>query len=494
MKKSGRSQSIIITGESGAGKTETTKYVMKYVAGLAGGPGMQNRILESNPILEAFGNAKTVHNVNSSRFGKLIDIHFDGQHSICGASIETYLLEKSRVVHQLPNERNYHVFYQLLNGADESIRKECLFPSIGTCIEDNFAYLNKSGCCKIPGVFDEENFKKVVAAMTDIGISTGMQLSLWKVLSTILWLGNIEFEITSDDSVAIKSRDALRNAARLLGVTDEDLEDALTKRKMVAGGEHIVCDMNLEAALDVRDALAKFLYEAQFRGLVHLINNALTEENSDATRTKLSILDIYGFECFQENSFEQLCINYANERLQQQFAAHLFKIEQNLYEEEGVDWKYVAFEDNQECVDLIEAKPPKGLGLLTLLDEECLFPKGSDASFCEKVCKTHSKHSKLSYDNNAQDSWFTVHHYAGPVTYKSESFLDKNRDTLSADLIKLIQSSTNDFIVSLSSHMGTGMQRGKCPSVGTSFRERLKELLSRLDRCVVSSICHRVST
>jgi len=373
------SQSILITGESGAGKTETTKFVMKYLAGLAGGTGMEDRVLETNPILEVFGNAKTIHNKNSSRFGKLIEIYFNRSRAISGALIQTYLLEKSRVVHQLPGERNYHIFYQLCRGAAHEDRVACSLPAP----EDltTFAYLSGSGCTDIAGVNDAADFAEVQRAMTDVGIDPEQQQGIWRVLAAVLWLGNIEFVPSgrdSSDAVNVADTDtsthALHTAAELLSVPEEALAQALTRRRMVAGGELITRELSMDAALENRDAFAKAIYEAQFRWLVNQINVALKSVRSAAT-TSLCILDIYGFECFHENSFEQLCINYANERLQQQFAAHLFKLEQAAYEEEGVDWKRVDFEDNQECVDLIEARPPVGVGLLSLLDEECMFPK-----------------------------------------------------------------------------------------------------------------------
>lgn len=538
MRLRGKSQSIIITGESGAGKTETTKFVMQYVAGLVSGGGvrsfngssgeqvdgdhgrgttsMETRVLETNPILEAFGNAKTLHNNNSSRFGKLIDIHFEqigGENGdivdmsdatghlgvrMCGARIETYLLEKSRVVHQLVGERNYHVFYQLIRGGDDSIKEACL---IGGMDVEDFAYLNKSGCDEICGVDDAVEFGRVCAAMSDIGITEEQQLGFWKTLACILFLGNVEFDKVSDDAVAVRESTALDNAAALMGVGVEALEKALTTRKMVAGGDVITMELSMETAQDVRDALAKFLYEAQFRDLVGKVNDGIcesrarrdTNEGSQSKILSLSLLDIYGFECFQTNSFEQLCINYANERLQQQFAAHLFKLEQAMYEEEGVDWTYVEFEDNQACVDLIEARPPSGLGILTLLDEECLFPKGTDASFSEKVCKTHSGHERFTFNANKPDEAFTVHHYAGPVTYSAGHFLDKNRDTLNPDLMNLVQSSEFEYLASLSAHMGGttktlggptpghGANKKMASSVGSRFREQLKTLLDRLD-------------
>jgi myosin V len=368
------SQSILITGESGAGKTETTKFVMKYLAGLAGGTGMEDRVLETNPILEAFGNSKTIHNNNSSRFGKLIEIYFNKSHSICGALIQTYLLEKSRVVHQLPGERSYHIFYQLCRGATPEERADCLLPD---SLED-FAYLSQSGCTDIKGVDDKAEFLDVKSAMNAVGITSEQQNSIWRVLSAVLWLGNVDFQAIGDtDAVRVAqgaSEQALCFAASLLGVPEESLAAALTTRKMAVGGENITKELSLDVAIENRDALAKAVYEAQFRWLVNQINAALASGHASAT-TSLCILDIYGFECFQENSFEQLCINYANERLQQQFAAHLFKLEQAVYEDDGVDWTHVEFADNQECVDMIEARPPVAVGLLSLLDEECMFPK-----------------------------------------------------------------------------------------------------------------------
>lgn len=369
-----KSQSILITGESGAGKTETTKFVMKYLAGLAGGTGMEDRILETNPILEAFGNAKTLHNNNSSRFGKLIEIYFNRFHSIIGALIKTYLLEKSRVVHQLPGERSYHIFYQLCRGATEEEREAISLPDE----PEFFNYLSGSGCSKINGVDDGEAFEELKIALADVGISADRQRAIWRILSAILWLGNIRFRPSGNsDACEIEGEDsvqALNTAACLIGCTPGSLESALLRRRMFAGGEVIDRELSKEAAIENRDAFAKAIYEALFRWLVNQINAALRTD-TETSYASLSILDIYGFECFQENSFEQLCINYANERLQAQFASHLFELEQSTYEKEGVDWARVRFEDNRECVDLIEARPPAAPGVLSLLDEECMFPK-----------------------------------------------------------------------------------------------------------------------
>lgn len=474
------SQSILITGESGAGKTETTKFVMKYLAGLAGGTGMEDRVLETNPILEAFGNSKTIHNNNSSRFGKLIEIYFNRSHAICGALIQTYLLEKSRVVHQLPGERSYHIFYQLCRGATAEERVDCLLPD---SLED-FAYLSQSGCTEIKGVDDSAEFLHVKDAMNAVGITSERQRSIYRVLSAVLWLGNVNFEAIGDtDAVQVAqgaSEQALGFAASLLGIPEEALAAALTTRKMAVGGENITKELSLDVAIENRDALAKAVYEAQFRWLVNQINAALASGRASAT-TSLCILDIYGFECFQENSFEQLCINYANERLQQQFAAHLFKLEQQVYEEDGVDWAHVEFADNQECVDMIEARPPAGVGLLSLLDEECMFPKGSDSSWAAKLRHTLSRHPRFSFNPKVPGDAFTLHHYAGPVAYSAERFLDKNRDALSPDLVQVLMAASVELVVAIAGEMTKGQERSRAQTVGARFRDQLKDLMSRLD-------------
>lgn len=476
------SQSILITGESGAGKTETTKFVMKYLAGLSGGSGMEDKVLQTNPILEAFGNAKTIHNNNSSRFGKLIEIYFSRSKAICGALVQTYLLEKSRVVHQLPEERNYHVFYQLCKGTTDDERDALLLPS---CWQ-SFNYLNQSGCFEINGVDDAIEFAQLKHALAAVGIGPEKQSRVWRILSAILWLGNIQFETCPDNSDAVSisgglDDKALVTAATLLGVPTESLSISLTRRQMKAGGEHITRELSKGAAEENRDALAKAIYESVFRWLVHRINAAISAGKERAD-TSMCILDIYGFECFAENSFEQLCINFANERLQQQFAAHLFKLEQAVYDEEGIDWEKVEFEDNQECVDLIESKPPGMVGLLSLLDEECMFPKGSDATFAAKLQHRLKHHPRFSFNTKAPGIDFTLHHYAGPVNYSSSKFLDKNRDALSPDLVSILENSSDDLVIEIAGELRIGQDRSKTQTVGARFRDQLKDLINRLDR------------
>mmetsp|Transcript_18537 Transcript_18537/g.55885 ORF Transcript_18537/g.55885 Transcript_18537/m.55885 type:complete len:757 (+) Transcript_18537:318-2588(+) len=391
MCRAGNSQSIVINGESGAGKTETTKIAMRYLAGLAGGTGVEDQVLETNPLLEAFGNAKTLRNNNSSRFGKLIQIYFNNQRHICGALIQTYLLEKSRVTHQLSGERNYHIFYQMCKGATAEERKLLRMPDN---LED-FSYLSASGCSTIAGVDDAADFAHVKHSMAVVGIDPASQTLMFELLSAILWLGNVSYRHKTADSVEVVDSPALTNSAALLRVPVDQLTHALSKRKITAGGESIDVELKMEAALDTRDALAKSIYAALFRWLVDKINQALAVGNKRTSGTSLSILDIYGFECFKQNSFEQLCINYANERLQQQFNRHLFKLEQEVYGSEGIDWTHVDFEDNQLCVDLIESRPPKGVGILSLLDEECIYPKATDSTFAAKLRQNLAKKPAL---------------------------------------------------------------------------------------------------
>ncbi|KAK9810086.1 hypothetical protein WJX72_004563 [[Myrmecia] bisecta] len=473
-----KSQSLVISGESGAGKTETTKIAMQYLAGLAGGTGVEGQVLSTNPLLEAFGNAKTLRNNNSSRFGKLIDIYFNNSRHICGALIQTYLLEKSRVVHQLPGERNYHIFYQICRGLNAEERQQLRIPADTL---EAFRYLRTSGCTSIDGVDDGADLADVKKAMTAVGIAPAKQANIFQLLAAILWLGNIEFDVKTDDSVTVRRDAPLANAAALLQCSEDALASALSTRKITAGGETISMDLKLESAIDTRDALAKAAYAALFRWLVEQINVALAvgKRKSD---TSLSILDIYGFECFKENSFEQLCINYANERLQQQFNKHLFKLEQEAYATEGIDWAHVEFEDNQECVDLIENRPPKSVGIISLLDEECMFPKATDSTFSAKLRENLTSNKRFSYNPKVPTDDFAVEHYAGEVVYSCHKFLDKNKDSLSPDLVELMETSGEPLLQHLAAEIAKTQEKRGSQTVGSRFRDQLKDLIQRLDQ------------
>ncbi|KAK9866994.1 hypothetical protein WJX84_009703, partial [Apatococcus fuscideae] len=474
-----QSQSLVISGESGAGKTETTKIAMQYLAGLAGGTGMEDQILQTNPLLEAFGNAKTLRNNNSSRFGKLINIFFDNGGRICGARIQTYLLEKSRVVHQLPGERSYHIFYQMCRGLNSAERAQFGIPE-GDQGVATFAYLAQSGCISIPGTDDARDFQEVKRAMATVGIDAFGQAQIWQLLSGILWLGNVAFDAGPEEAVKVRPDQALHNAAALLECDPGDLAKVLSSKVINAGGETILTALKMDAALDTRDALAKAIYAALFGHLVSCINTALAEGKRQS-QLSLSILDIYGFECFQENSFEQLCINYANERLQQQFNKHLFQLEQATYQSEGIDWTTVEFEDNQECVDLIEARPPKNVGILSLLDEQCVFPKATDSTFCAKLRESLRKNGRFSWNSRVPKDEFTIEHYAGKVAYNCLKFLDKNRDSISPDLVGVMLGSQAPLLQLLAGELARIQERKGAQTVGSRFRDQLRDLLQRLD-------------
>ncbi|KAM3408668.1 hypothetical protein ACQJBY_001630 [Aegilops geniculata] len=427
MKRDEVNQSIIISGESGAGKTETAKIAMQYLASLGGGSGIEYEILQTNPILEAFGNAKTLRNDNSSRFGKLIEIHFSTTGRICGAMVQTFLLEKSRVVQCAVGERSYHIFYQLCAGAPTTLREKLNLKKV-----DEYKYLKQSCCYSIAGVDDAEMFRAVTEAMNIVHISQEDQENVFAMVSAVLWLGDVSFTIIDNENhVEITVEEAAETVSRLLGCSIEDLNLALSKRHMKVNNENIVQKLTLTQATDTRDALAKALYASLFEWLVEQINKSLSVGKRRTGRS-ISILDIYGFESFDKNSFEQFCINYANERLQQHFNRHLFKLEQEEYVEDGIDWAKVEFEDNQDCLNLFEKKP---LGLLSLLDEESTFPNATDLTFANKL--------KQHLDTNScfrgeRGKAFAVRHYAGEVAYDTSGFLEKNRDLLHMDSIQFL--------------------------------------------------------
>ncbi|KAJ2939277.1 hypothetical protein O0L34_g13373 [Tuta absoluta] len=435
-----RDQSIIVSGESGAGKTVSAKYAMRYFAAVGGNASetqVERKVLASSPIMEAIGNAKTTRNDNSSRFGKFIEIHFDNQYRISGASMRTYLLEKSRVVYQSAGERNYHIFYQLCAAQTQ-------MPELHLDHQDNFQYLNQGGSPNIEGVDDLKAFNETRNALTTLGVSETEQQNMFTVLACVLHLGNIELMSCdpdepkdNQDGAYISSSDASLNAVcSLLGVSKAELSRWLTHRRIASAHEVIVSRMDIQRAAFARDALAKRMYGDLFAWLVSAVNRAL-----DTGHTKkhfIGVLDIYGFETFEINSFEQFCINYANEKLQQQFNSHVFKLEQDEYIKEEISWKMIDFYDNQPCIDLIEDK----LGILALLDEECRVPQGSDQGLVSKLhdkCSKYQHFMKPRFGNAA----FIIKHFADNVEYQSGGFLEKNRDTVSEEQLECIKSATS---------------------------------------------------
>ncbi|KAG9247868.1 class V myosin-like protein [Calycina marina] len=454
MLRSGKNQTVVVSGESGAGKTVSAKYIMRYFAtrespdqptkkrGSELMSETEEQILATNPIMEAFGNAKTTRNDNSSRFGKYIEIMFDKQTNIIGAKIRTYLLERSRLVFQPLKERNYHIFYQLVAGASDKERQELdLLPV------EQYDYLNQGSSPTVQGVDDKAEFEEIKKALLVIGVDVSQQGEIFKLLAALLHLGNVKIGASRTDSVLNASEPSLAKAAGLLGVDATEFAKWTVKKQLITRGEKITSNLTQQQATVVRDSVAKFVYSSLFDWLVESINFALaTEEVLSQVKSFIGVLDIYGFEHFAKNSFEQFCINYANEKLQQEFNAHVFKIEQEEYLKEQIDWTFIDFSDNQPCIDLIEGK----LGILSLLDEESRLPMGSDEQFVTKLHHNYAADKNKFYKKpRFGKSSFTVCHYAIDVTYESDGFIDKNRDTVPDEHMAVLRASSNKFLGSV---------------------------------------------
>ncbi|CAF3882378.1 unnamed protein product, partial [Adineta steineri] len=476
-------QCIIISGESGSGKTESTKLILQFLAATSGQHSwIEQQILDANPILEAFGNAKTVRNDNSSRFGKYIDIHFDKRGAIEGAKIEQYLLEKSRIVSQARDERNYHVFYCMLAGMSKEEKQ-----ALDLTTASDYVYLNQlDGTIYCDSRDDAKEWATIKSACKVLMFSDEELNDILRLLSAVLNLGNLKFQATTTqnmDTCIVANRNVLRLVSKLLKLDENGLCDGFLKRTIFAHGEAVVTPLNQEQACDVRDAFVKGIYGKMFIWIVEKINSAIYKpQDRVAYRKSLGILDIFGFENFQRNSFEQLCINYANENLQQFFVHHIFKLEQEEYDNEHINWKHIAFEDNQRILDLIASK---SLNIIALIDEESRFPKGTDRSLCDKLHAHHSKNENFiprKTDNNIN---FGIRHFAGNVFYDCQNFLEKNRDTFSQDLMKLLQESQSKFLRNLflnEFHIGTETRK-RAPTLGTQFKKSLDSLMSILSAC-----------
>lgn len=453
-----RDQTVIVSGESGAGKTVSAKYIMRYFATVddpdrpekrkpkgADGSGMtevEEQILATNPIMEAFGNAKTTRNDNSSRFGKYIEILFDSEQTIVGAKIRTYLLERSRLVYQPETERNYHIFYQLIAGTPQAERKQLGLDSIS-----KFHYLNQGGASaeKINSVDDKKEFALTQDALSTVGIGMTQQWAIFKLLAALLHLGNIDIKASRTDAALADDDPSLILACSLLEIDPNEFKKWTIKKQIVTRSEKIITSLNSTAAISVRDSVAKYIYSSLFEWLVSVVNGSLyNTELDDRVASFIGVLDIYGFEFFKTNSFEQFCINYTNEKLQAEFNAHVFKLEQEEYIHEKIDWKFIEFSDNQPTIDLIEGK----LGILSLLDEESRLPSGSDNSFVQKLYTQLSKpeHAKVFKKPKFGTSAFTIAHYALDVTYEGEGFLEKNKDSVPDEHLNLLFATQNTFL------------------------------------------------
>uniref|UniRef100_A0A4W4E7A4 Myosin VB n=1 Tax=Electrophorus electricus TaxID=8005 RepID=A0A4W4E7A4_ELEEL len=441
MARDEKNQSIIVSGESGAGKTVSAKYAMRYfatVGGSANDTNVEEKVLASSPIMEAIGNAKTTRNDNSSRFGKYIQIGFDKRYHIIGANMRTYLLEKSRVVFQAEDERNYHIFYQLC--ASGSLTE---FKDLALGDAEGFTYTSMGENIFIDGVNDAEDLVKMREALSLLGIKESHQMSIFKIIASILHLGNVNIVAERDgESCHISDDLHLHHFCQLLGVELEQMEHWLCHRKLVTTAETYVKNMSRAQATNARDALAKHIYAFLFDWIVEQINKALY--TSTKQHSFIGVLDIYGFETFEINSFEQFCINYANEKLQQQFNSHVFKLEQEEYMKEQIPWTLIDFYDNQPCIDLIEAK----LGILDLLDEECKVPKGTDQNWAQKLYSKHLSREHFEKPRMSNISFIVVH-FADKVEYQCEGFLEKNRDTVYDEQINILKASKFQLVADL---------------------------------------------
>ncbi|XP_078280012.1 unconventional myosin-Va-like [Rhinoraja longicauda] len=444
MARDDKNQSVIISGESGAGKTMSAKCMMHYFATIGGSASETNveeKFIASNPIMEAIGNAKTTRNDNSSRFGKYLEIDFNRLYHIMGANMRTYLLEKSRVVFQAAEERNYHIFYQL---CASSHRTEFSELALGSA--EKYFYVNQGGDIRVNGAEDTADFERTRTAFTTLGFSEFFQMEMFRIIASILHLGNINFKSNDRDGerTYINANDEhLHRFCELLGMEQNQLAFWLCHRKLVTLNETYIKSMTMRQASCSRDALAKHIYGQLFNWIVNQINKAL--RSSSKLHAFIGLLDIYGFETFERNSFEQFCINYANEKLQQQFNLHVFKLEQEEYLTEGLPWTLIDYHDNQPCIDVIEAK----LGILDLLDEECKMPKGTDEKWAQNLYRQHQHTSYYFQKPRMSNSAFIIHHFADDVLYQCEGFVEKNRDTVYEEPMNILKASKSELVMEL---------------------------------------------
>ncbi|XP_032056699.1 unconventional myosin-XIX isoform X1 [Aythya fuligula] len=445
-------QSIIVSGESGAGKTWTSRCLMKFYASVAASvtspkdnetvERIEKRVLDSNPVMEAFGNACTLRNNNSSRFGKYIQLQLDRFHHLSSASIQTFLLEKTRVAYQAPNERNFHIFYQITKGATAEERLEWNLPEGA-----DYRWLPNS-----ERNLDEDCFEVTRDAMFHLGIDRSTQNNIFKVLSGLLHLGNIQFSNPLDESQPCELEDKIKDFVKITGdllkIPVEELLESLRIRTITAGKQQQVFKKPCSRAEceTRRDCLAKVIYAKLFEWLVSVINESIYADTS-AWTSFIGLLDVYGFEAFPENNLEQLCINYANEKLQQHFVAHYLKAQQEEYAAEGLQWSFINYQDNQNCLDLIEGNP---LSIFSLLNEECRLNRSSNPDlFQTRIEKALSDNQCLSRDKFSKKPNFIISHYAGEVCYQLEAMVEKNKDPIPPELIHVLQNSKDPLLQKL---------------------------------------------
>ncbi|KAK7870315.1 hypothetical protein R5R35_003705 [Gryllus longicercus] len=503
-------QSILCTGESGAGKTENTKKVIQYLAYVAASKPkgsttphtspspaliipncnfageLEQQLLQANPILEAFGNAKTVKNDNSSRFGKFIRINFDASGYIAGANIETYLLEKSRAIRQAKDERTFHIFYQLLMGAPPEYKKEFILDD-----PKSYSFLS-GGHLPVPGVDDAAEFQATCKAMNIMGMTQEDLSAIFRIISAVMLFGNMKFkQERNSDQATLPDNTVAQKVAHLLGLSITEMTKAFLKPRIKVGRDFVTKAQTKEQVEFAVEAISKACYERMFRWLVNRINRSLDRTKRQGA-SFIGILDMAGFEIFELNSFEQLCINYTNEKLQQLFNHTMFILEQEEYQREGIEWKFIDFGlDLQPTIDLID----KPMGIMALLDEECWFPKATDKSFVEKLVSAHSVHPKFMKTDFRGVADFSVIHYAGRVDYSAAQWLMKNMDPLNENVVSLLQASQDPFVVHIwkdaeivgmaqqaltDTQFGARTRKGMFRTVSQLYKEQLAKLMATL--------------
>ncbi|XP_059920754.1 unconventional myosin-Ih [Gadus macrocephalus] len=475
---------ILISGESGAGKTEASKKILQYYAVCSPETDLltsvRDKMLMSNPVLEAFGNAKTLKNDNSSRFGKYMDIQFNSEGEALGGHILNYLLEKSRVVHQNHGERNFHIFYQLVEGGEEDLlhqlglERDCLY----------YNYLTQGECAIMSSINDKNDWKTVKNALKVIEVSESDRTDLFGVVASVLHLGNVEFDPDSRGNASLNNNTELRWVSTLLGVNAQTLQEGLTYRKIRAQQDQVLSPFTIDHAIYVRDALAKAMYGRTFTWLVRQINESM-ENKDDTMKMVIGLLDIYGFEVFYVNSFEQFCINYCNEKLQQLFIQLTLKSEQEEYEAEGIEWEAVQFFNNKIICDLVEERHR---GIISILDEECLRPgDATDLTFLERLEEKMGDHphfvthrlADITTRKTLDRGDFRLLHYAGEVTYCVVGFLDKNNDLLYKNIKDLMGQSKNSIVREVFGNADADSRR-RPETVATQFKSSLLKLTESL--------------
>jgi len=483
MISNGVNQALVISGESGAGKTESARFILQYLRYVSNAShGLEEKVYKSQPITEAFGCAKTVRNDNSSRFGKFLKLYFDKSARIKGASLSTYLLEKSRITHIGNGERAYHIFYELLRGMSAAELKGIQLSSSDS---KSYSYLKHGD--PVPAKHDAHGLAELKEALTAQNVSDAEQKEYWQLMAGVMLLGNVTFDPAKTESAQIlsSSMQYLKDAEQVLGLQPDSVGKALTKRKIKAGAEFVDQDLKLDAANDGRDALSKAIYSKLFDYLIVQINQALAagEEVIDESKASIiGVVDIFGFEVFEVNSLEQLCINFTNEKLQALFTATVFEQTLQAYKADGIDADEITYVDNKALIAIFEVP---NTGLWNLLSEECMVPKGSDKGFTEKLHDAQAKGSALSIVKGASRSdGFQVEHFAGRVTYKTTNWLDKNKDPLSGDLVILMQFSNNSVLKRLfedtskpeAGGKGAKFKSTKFKGVVDTFRTQLTSL------------------